>query len=423
MTVFTQAPEGIVPSILSVTSTPGTRTNAVTVQGYIAYVSDFGSGPGTFGINAYDISRPEAPVLISRFNDSTPPTVNNTYRMRVSGQYLYVAVNSRVMIYDVSNPASPVRTALVGAGSQQFDIAVEGSLLALSDTGGATRFFDASNPNAPAPLGSIAPGAAFVELRGRYAYSTAFATQTLQVIDIADPANPVLAGSVNVGPGSLALDVQLEYGRAYVAVEGSPSRIVIVDIRNPGNPTVLGSFDHSLGGNTNDIAAMGRFIAVGDSLTGGNGVVSFYDVLDPTNVTLVASIDVGSSAESLRPWGPYLLVTDRVGGTFVVLRVAPVFPRLQGSHVEQLSAGELDVLGEASVGDGLRVGASVNVGRDVYAGERVSAHKSLSLAAPDVPPTSASPGRTGDLAWDAQYLYWCVAPNSWVRTPNPASTF
>lgn len=423
MTVFTQAPEAIVPSIVSVTATPGTRTNAVTVQGFIAYVSDFGSGPGTFGINAYDISRPEAPVLIARFNDTTPPAVNNTYRMRVAGQYLYVAVNSRVMIYDVSNPAAPVRTALVGAGSQQFDIAVEGSLLALSDTGGATRFFDASNPNAPVPLGSIAPGAAFVELRGRYAYSTAFASQTLNVIDISDPTTPVIVGSVNVGPGSLALDVQLEYGRAYVAVEGAPSRIVIVDIRDPANPSVLGSFEHSLGGNTNDIAAMGRFVAAGDTLSGGSGIVSFYDVLDPTNVSLVASIDVGASAESLRPWGPYLLVTDRVGNNFVILQVATIFPRIQGGHVEQLSAGELDVLGEASVGDGLRVGTSVNVGRDVYAGERVSARKSLNLASPTVPTTSTDPGRTGDMAWDSEYLYWCVAPNSWVRTPNPATTF
>lgn len=33
----------------------------------------------------------------------------------------------------------------------------------------------------------------------------------------------------------------------------------------------------------------------------------------------------------------------------------------------------------------------------------------------DAPETSSSPGVPGDIAWDADYLYLCIALNTWVR--------
>ncbi len=35
----------------------------------------------------------------------------------------------------------------------------------------------------------------------------------------------------------------------------------------------------------------------------------------------------------------------------------------------------------------------------------------------DVPASSSSPGVPGDLAWDASYLYLCIALDTWVRSP------
>lgn len=411
-------------SEVSVTDTPGTRTNALSIQGGIAWVSDFGSGPGTFDIVAYDISDPENLRQISVFNNATPPTVNNTYRLVAQGGYLYVAVNSRMMIYDISDPANPVRLSLIGAGSQAFDIAVQGSLAVIANTGGNVRIYDVSDPISPQLL-SIVPigGTGFVSISGDFVYAANFSSTNFNVIDISDPRNPVVTGTVNLGGGGLALDVATERGYAYVAVESNPARIEIVDILDPANPAVVGDFENSLGGNTNDIAVSGRYLYVGDSLSAGNGIVTCYDVLDPANVTVVDSIDVGQSAESLEPWGPYLLVADRLAGTLVVLSTQDCSPIVASRHIEDFSSGQAFVRDNLVAGGQVSAGVSVVAGRDIYSGGSISARSRLNLVSPTVPATSGDPGSPGDIAWDAQYLYWCIAPNSWVRTPNPAATF
>jgi len=411
-------------SIVSTTNTPGARTNALSIQGGIAWVSDFGSGPGTFDIVAYDIANPEDPRQISVFNNATPPAVNNTYRLVAQGSYLYVAVNSRMMIYDISDPANPVRLSLIGAGSQAFDIAVQGSLAVIANTGGNVRIYDVSNPVSPQLLSTVPiGGTGFVSISGNFVYAANFSSTLFNVIDITDPRNPVVTGTVNLGGGGLALDVATERGYAYVAVESSPSRIEIVDILDPANPTVVGDFENSLGGNTNDIAVSGRYLYVGDSLSGGSGIVTCYDVLDPANVTTVDSIDVGQSAESLEPWGPSLLVTDRLAGTLVVLSTQDCSPLVASRHIEDFSSGQAFVRDNLVAGGQVSAGVSVVAGRDIYSGGSISARSRLNLASPVVPATSADPGSPGDIAWDAQYLYWCIAPNTWVRTPNPASSF
>lgn len=410
-------------SIVSTTSTPGTRTNALSIQGGIAWVSDFGSGPGTFNIVAYEISDPSNLRQISVFNNSTPPTVNNTYRLVAQGNYLYVAVNSRLMIYDISDPANPVRLSLIGAGSQAFDIAVQGSIVVIANTGGNVRIYDVSDPVSPLLLSTVAIATGFVAISGDFVYAAAFASTNFNVIDISDPRNPVITGTVNLGGGGLALDVAVERGYAYVAVESSPGRIEIVDILDPANPTIVGDFENSLGGNTNDIAVSGQYLYVGDSLSGGSGIVTCYDVLDPANVTIIDTIDVGQSAESLEPWGPYLLVTDRLAGNLVICSTQACNPVVASRNIEELSCGQLYARDNVVVGSQVTAGDAVVAGQDIYSGGSISARTRLNLAAPVVPATSGDPGSPGDIAWDAQYLYWCVAPNSWVRTPNPGVLF
>lgn len=410
-------------SIVSTTNTPGNRTNALSIQGGIAWVSDFGSGPGSFDIVAYEISDPLNLREISVFNNSTPPAVNNTYRLVAQGNYLYVAANSRLMIYDISDPANPVRLSLIGAGSQAFDIAVQGSLAVIANTGGNVRIYDVSNPAAPLLLSTVAIGTGFVAISGDFVYAAAFASTNFNIIDISDPRNPAITGTVNLGGGGLALDVAVERGYAYVAVESSPSRIEIVDILDPANPSVVGDFENSLGGNTNDIAVSGQFLYVGDSLATGTGIVTCYNVLDPANVTIVDTVDVGQSAESLEPWGPYLLVTDRRAGNLVIVSTQSCAPVVSSRNIEELSSGQVYVRDNVVVGRQVTAGDALVAGQDIYSGGSISARSRLNLASPTVPATSSDPGTPGDIAWDAQYLYWCIAPNSWVRTPNPAATF
>jgi hypothetical protein len=41
----------------------------------------------------------------------------------------------------------------------------------------------------------------------------------------------------------------------------------------------------------------------------------------------------------------------------------------------------------------------------------------FSVPSPTIPPASTSPGNQGEIAWDANFIYVCIAPNTWRRSP------
>jgi hypothetical protein len=47
----------------------------------------------------------------------------------------------------------------------------------------------------------------------------------------------------------------------------------------------------------------------------------------------------------------------------------------------------------------------------------VIATDKFNITAPTVPPTAASTGNTGEIAWDSGFIYVCLSPFVWVRAP------
>lgn len=63
--------------------------------------------------------------------------------------------------------------------------------------------------------------------------------------------------------------------------------------------------------------------------------------------------------------------------------------------------------------DALNLSNAVTVGWD---GKITSAASSINIALSSTPATSTSPGTTGDICWDADYIYVCIATDTWKRT-------
>jgi hypothetical protein len=78
-------------------------------------------------------------------------------------------------------------------------------------------------------------------MSGPYAYVAAQGSYSLVVVDISNPASPVIRGSV-VSSSLLdhAAGVAVSGSFAYVAALGSDS-LAVVDISNPASPAVRGS--------------------------------------------------------------------------------------------------------------------------------------------------------------------------------------
>jgi hypothetical protein len=107
--------------------------------------------------------------------------------------------------------------------------------------------------------------------------------------------------------------------------------------------------------------------------------------------------------------------TQTAGGSPLTSATFSVF---LGQNTRARANGEANqiVIGHGVTGNGSR---TVTIGNasitDNYFTGRVHAN-SFKLKALQSPPASSSaPGETGEIRIDANFIYVCVAPNSWVR--------
>ncbi len=151
----------------------------------------------------------------------------------------------------------------------------------------------------------------------------------LQVIDVSDPANPVILGSVDT-PG-FAIGVAVSGAVAYVA---DGSGLQVIDVSDPGSPVIVGSVDTP--GRAFGVALSGAVAYVADVALGlqvidvssceacradldGSGSVDFDDLLIvlsewgdykdcppfiPADIDQDCDVDFDDLLVVLSAWGP-----------------------------------------------------------------------------------------------------------------------
>jgi plastocyanin len=121
----------------------------------------------------------------------------------VIGNYVYLSsIADRVWVYDVSDPAHPVKTDSIQVDARivnDVSTTPDGKLGVLTREGASNRkngvvFFDASDPAHPKVISeyseTVTGGVHSAYIDGHYAYITDDATGSLRVIDFGDVKNP-----------------------------------------------------------------------------------------------------------------------------------------------------------------------------------------------------------------------------------------
>ena len=191
-------------------------------------------------------------------------------------------------------PLSHVTT--VPLGTKAHDIVLQGDFAYVVTDLGLT-IVDISNPASPVVRGSVSTGKTLgVDVKGSYAY-VASQTKDLKVIDISDPDAPTIIGS-KVLPG-YSWDVAVKDNIAYVASFGG--ELYLIDVTVPSAPRqikVLGlPAWHSAGQDPANLKKLNNYVtsgnakATGVSITGdilgavdwNYGRLYYYDVADAAN--------------------------------------------------------------------------------------------------------------------------------------------
>lgn len=230
--------------------------NAVAVDGNFAYVA-----AGSAGLQVVDVTVPETAFAVG--SATTPGTAND---VEVSRGRAYVAdAEGGLRIFDLAAPASPLEVGFAATPGPALDVAAAGSLVYVAD-GLGLRVIDAADPAMPFVDGGLdLPGnARGVDVSGTLAVVAAEAGG-VHVVDVNDPAAPVLLGSTHTRPSSFssAADVEVRDRLAYVA-DGARTLggVRIIDLSVPSTPVVVATTSNRFG--LNDIALDGSLALTAD---------------------------------------------------------------------------------------------------------------------------------------------------------------
>lgn len=185
-------------------------------------------------------------------------------------------------VLDNSLPISPTRVFTYDLQLQNpADLTVQGDTAYLFGPGGM-EIVDVSNPNEPVFASTYSAGALINDsiIAGDFAYLAInhSANDSLQIVDVSNPAAPALRGSAGMschqGKG-LALNGRYLYLNESSACSWLPGYLTVIDVADPADPQIVitETIDASLGG----MALLNDYLYVVHAADG----LQIYDVKSP----------------------------------------------------------------------------------------------------------------------------------------------
>jgi len=351
----------------------GGYTTDIEVFNNKAYISKVSTGGG---LQIVDVTIPSTPSSISLYS-------GDFEFVSGMGDYVYLTRNSTFSVLDVTDSSSVQYVSGFDIPGFVNDVSVSGSYAYTGSNG--FRVIDISDSPHPVDVGYADIDGSLVEAAGSslvvYCPYSMTANNTVHLMDVSDPANPVSLDSyaspvmtwdlvvrdnlafvacwwdgVRVlsfeDPNNLVLvshtmgwqsggvpgvdycyaqDVDVDGDYLYI-VDYEPFTnedtygLYIIDITNPSAPTLINRFQN-ITSYPQDVAVENGIAYIAD----GNGGVEVVDVSDPLNPSVIGYVNMIDGSTGINVDGDYAYVSEYIlGGLQVVDISTPSSPTLAG---------------------------------------------------------------------------------------------
>jgi hypothetical protein len=239
------------------------------------------SPAGVFGIGTNDsiqVFVPSSLYALSKIVEY-PMGLQAIDAVAISGDYLYVAaldgwIDNGLHVYDVSIPWRPVEIGLLTIYDSFSDLVVEGAVAYLAVKGssgsGGLSVIDVGDPSNPMLIGSMeTPWTARLTVHGDRVF-LGTNPGVLKSIDVDDPTAPRLIGEMAVGGGQIT-DIQRS-GSAVCTMDDFG--IWLIEMGRPGSPRQIGYAQ------TGPLRA-GMAVSEGFAYVSGFSEIAVFDLLGP----------------------------------------------------------------------------------------------------------------------------------------------
>lgn len=271
----------------------------VRVAGTLAYLA-----VGQAGLTIIDVSSPSAPVARGSYTTiNSVWSVQTGLSSDHTTALAYITTAHGLTILDVHNPSIPIvlGSYAVAGGVASLDVAVEvaqpTSVLAYLVTNQGLTILDVSDPHTPVLRGNyIVQRVRSVQVVGMLAYLVIDSTpaSSMQIVNVSDPTHPTLRGTY--APDSGVNAAQVAEPLAYVATGPgtifvpSPPRgndiLQMLNVSNPASPVIRGSAAVHAGITDIQIAA--------GSTSSGSSTMAYMSYIDSGVYTGLQIVDVSN---------------------------------------------------------------------------------------------------------------------------------
>lgn len=285
--------------------------------------------------------------IVSQHSSVDIPSSDNGQKIQVSGNYSYVVTagsSPKLLIYNISNQASPTLAGSLSLSANPVNIFVSGSYvyIASADNASELQIVSVSNPTSPALVG-VYDATSYdnvngVYVSGSYAYlvrEQSSGADDFLIIDISNPVSPTLVGSAFF-EGSL-YEVVISGSYAFVASASNTNELRVIDISNPASPVQATSLDFAGSADSATIALDGSQLLISNG-----GLFHIVNITNPLSPSIVGTFNTAGSeifditlenAQGTNGHTYAFLVADSPLGDFIVFDITnPVSPSNISSH-------------------------------------------------------------------------------------------
>lgn len=246
----------------------------------------------------------------------------------------YLSNWKKAIVGDWSNPSQDGSLDLAGAQNGN-KVQTQGNYAYIVRNGGVPEFVivDITNPASPVLAGSLTLSGSprNIAVSGNYAYvASNYTSQELQIIDVSNPAAPTLAGSYDAPGSSDMVGVYVVGTTVYLGrVASAQAEFYIVNAANPAAPALVGSLELGASSDANEVYVSGSFAYVA---SGNNSQeLQVINISTPATPTLAASLDLSGTQDgsTITGFGNTVVVGRLGSGGVAIINIStPTAPTL-----------------------------------------------------------------------------------------------
>lgn len=281
-------------------------------------------------VQIVDISDPYYPVTLGIFQPHGLAMGSD-----LLDNYLYIASEFRLEIWDVSDPAAVVYENQMECGEDTYDVEILGEYAYVANRKECLYVVNALNPPWMAIAGtSIDTNASYhkIEIADQYAYLLSHGN--IRTIDISTPTGPIYLGDWDIL--GYNTDIYINGDRAYIS--DWASGFASYDISTPSTPIMDIAFDSP--GMGRDFTVSGNYGFEANNEKG----LQVLDLTNPESPVVISTYDTPGEAEAVASVGDYLYLADNGTGLMVFDVTDPYAPTLVNTISAPLDQYEYDLL-------------------------------------------------------------------------------